>query len=336
MKMDDRDVLIYSEELVQRLNELYHDITADQYDQAHPEIIQQKERLQRVAECYLRFIRPIVLLEIGTGTGFVPSTIAHILKDSDVFVCSDISSGILRLAEEAIRRRRFKVAFKFVKIARQVPYRVPFASSSVDVVLMNSVLHHVKDTTTFLSEVERVIKPGGLLLICHEPNKYFYDNLFLWCNYRACSWLTSPIKNLLSCLDRIPRNTTIGRFVRTVYYRLWPRSTEASSQKINTMLLCEQMTRRPLAPAEIGRIVDIRSREGFRPDALFPDFQLLLVETYNHISWVTVRHHDNAIIRGYDRILSREFPKSGSDFLVVLKKRDDDRDVMRRRETRTP
>lgn len=44
-------------------------------------------------------------------------------------------------------------------------YHLPFASGSFDVVLCNHVIEHVPDLPTALSELRRVLRPRGLLII---------------------------------------------------------------------------------------------------------------------------------------------------------------------------
>jgi ubiquinone/menaquinone biosynthesis C-methylase UbiE len=47
--------------------------------------------------------------------------------------------------------------------------RLPFPDASFDVVAFSSVLHHVPDMHTVLSEARRVVKPGGLVF-AFDPN----------------------------------------------------------------------------------------------------------------------------------------------------------------------
>jgi hypothetical protein len=85
-------------------------------------------------------------------------------------------------------------------------------------------------------------------------------------------------------------------------------------------LLSEHITQRPLAFGEILDIVDIKVPIGFKPDALVSGFKLVHLETYNHISWVSMKRYNSAVIRRYDRMLSRRFPKAGATFLVLYEK----------------
>ena len=58
---------------------------------------------------------------------------------------------------------------------------MPFKAEFFDIVYSNGVLHHTGDTTKAISEVYRVLKPGGIAVIMlYAKHSYFYwVNLFL-------------------------------------------------------------------------------------------------------------------------------------------------------------
>jgi ubiquinone/menaquinone biosynthesis C-methylase UbiE len=43
--------------------------------------------------------------------------------------------------------------------------RLPFADGAFDLVISNSLLHHLADPTAVLDEVARVVRPGGRVLL---------------------------------------------------------------------------------------------------------------------------------------------------------------------------
>jgi len=72
----------YSERIVQRVNELYHDIASKEYQSHRPEIFEhERQRWDHVAKRFLLTGKSLVAVDIGTGTGFVPLTIGHFLKN---------------------------------------------------------------------------------------------------------------------------------------------------------------------------------------------------------------------------------------------------------------
>lgn len=323
----------YSEKLVQRVNELYSDFTSEEYHYSHPEIFEQtKERWKRIAKHFFNFDNPITIVDIGTGTGFIPLTIARFLKKEDIFICSDISGGMLDVTKRNINRENFHCQVKFVKIKNQVPLQLPFETRSINVIVMSAVLHHIKDTNTFLDEVDRILKTNGLLFVGHEPNRYFYEHKFLWYNYLIINHLINPQHTIYEIfkklhLDGIFEKTRLKKIIKKIYYFMYTKKKETVlkhkkiTNKINEVLLKERLIEEPLLPEEIcWEITDIKLREGFKPDLLLPHYKLLHLETYNHIFWVSVRRHGDFIIRKYDNLLKRKYPKDGAAFFVVLKK----------------
>jgi len=313
----------YSEKLVQKVNELYFDFTNEEYVCTHPEIIKQtKERWERIAKQFLHFNNPITVVDIGTGTGFVPLIAAKFLKKEDLFICSDISKGILDTANRNIDRNNFHCQFEFTKIKSQVPYKLPFETESMDIVTINSVLHHIKDTTTFLDEINRILKVNGLLFIAHEPNKYFFENKFLFYNYYIISHLFNPKDIIYQVFEKI----RLKKMLEQIYYFIHPKKKGSTTKhkkitdRINEKLLQEKIIEKALLPGEIGAITDIRAQEGFKPDSLLPHYKLLHLETYNHMYWVNIRHINNFLIKKYNSLLEKKYPEKGSSFFAVFRK----------------
>jgi ubiquinone/menaquinone biosynthesis C-methylase UbiE len=47
---------------------------------------------------------------------------------------------------------------------------IPLATGSVDMIIGNSFLHHLPDVGAALSEIRRVLRPGGRFVVLHEPS----------------------------------------------------------------------------------------------------------------------------------------------------------------------
>lgn len=308
----------YSGELVQRVNELYHDLVSERYHQEHPEIFDyERQRWERAGERFFRSAKPLKVLDLGSGTGFVPLATAVFLKAEDVFICSDISGRVLDQARKNIQACEFACQFKYVKLEPEIPFHLPFERGYVEIIALNSVLHHVKDTGAFLSEIDRILKPDGLLLIGHEPNSYFFSNLFL----RLVSRLTNPRMAIDELAIKYPALNSLKKFARSLFAR--KRKAAASHEKmtaqINEKLLEEKIIDRKLLPEEIKEITDIRAREGFKPDRLLAGFEILHLETYNYLGSQS-GGRGGMLARKYESLLGKAFPRSGATFFVVLKK----------------
>ncbi len=310
----------FSDTLVQRVNELYHDLIKEKYQYSHPEIfLHETARWRRIFSKFPRAINPITILDIGTGTGFVPLIIAKFFKKSDTFICCDISKGVLDVAKKNIEKNNFQCDFKFVKIEKSLPLKLPFESISIDLITINSVLHHIKDTNFFLNELHRILKKKGLIFLGHEPNKYFYKNTFLKINHFILENFYPPVR-ILYKISTILRKILYLNFSKKVIH---PSIYTSITNKINNTLIKEKLIPHCLSFDDIAKIVDIKSREGFKPDLLFSQYKLLHLETYNHLGKRSLGYYDKLIIRKYDNLLKRLFPQAGATFFLVVKKKID-------------
>lgn len=99
-------------------------------------------------------IRPgMRILELGCGTGSMWEKHLHLLSGAQL-ILTDFSAGMLEAAKGNIRSEN--VTFQQVDIQH-----IPFPDASFDIVIANMMLYHVPDLHKGLSEVRRVLTPGG-------------------------------------------------------------------------------------------------------------------------------------------------------------------------------
>lgn len=94
------------------------------------------------------------VLELGCGTGSMWVNNLHLLAGGAMLTLTDFSEGMLETAKRNISSE--KVTFQQVDIQN-----IPYPDASFDVVIANMMLYHVPDLHAGLSEVRRVLKPGG-------------------------------------------------------------------------------------------------------------------------------------------------------------------------------
>ena len=65
---------------------------------------------------------------------------------------------------------------------RAMPIRLPFRDASFDLVLCNSVLHHMREPSRLLAEIRRIAKPnaGILLRDLRRPSRITYSFHVRW------------------------------------------------------------------------------------------------------------------------------------------------------------
>lgn len=99
------------------------------------------------------------VLEIGCGDGTLWRDSLSLLPDNVHITISDISEGMLRDARRAIGAKDNRFSTRAFDC-----HRIPFDDCSMDLVIANHVLFYCSDIPLVLSEVKRVLKPGGRFL----------------------------------------------------------------------------------------------------------------------------------------------------------------------------
>ena len=99
-------------------------------------------------------IRGMEVLEIATGPGLLAR---HVAPAAKRMVATDYSDGMIAEAKkgECPANLTFEVADAM---------DLPYADNSFDAVLIANALHIVPDPVKALGEIERVLRPGGLLI----------------------------------------------------------------------------------------------------------------------------------------------------------------------------
>ena len=304
--------------LALRVNELFHDSEGKAYQQKHADIFTgETMRWKKAAEAVLKnYQSPFAIMDIGTGTGFVPLTIAGFLSAGETFICSDISQNMLDVAKQNIAAHELKCSFEYLKLnGRDLSH----PSEKIAVVTMNSVVHHIPDLTIFFKQVDQLLEPGGRIMIGHEPNKAFYRNPFLF-NLSRLLLALSSARQFMIAVARITR-------INKLFGRSKPIN-DASVNEINRVLKQEQLISDALSKDEINKLIDYHSpTAGAKPDLnkgidireltdrYLPGYQLEHLETYNFLGKMTER---NALTKRLNRFLSVRFKQKGAHFFAIL------------------
>lgn len=109
-------------------------------------------RLQQALEAVEKLPSGSKVLELGAGAGQFIRAVKKYRPDLDCYG-SDISSEAIRLATDA---------HDGVHYALSSENTVPFADNGFDTVLIFDVLEHVENPRAIVSEVRRVLRPGGI------------------------------------------------------------------------------------------------------------------------------------------------------------------------------
>ena len=110
------------------------------------------------------------ILDIGSGAGQIAQ---HLLRFSDpgtMVTCTDLSSDMLRRAR--LRLRRQYLPLEQVRFLSADLSNLPFEDGSFDCVTCGYVLEHLPDPRPGLTEMSRVLKPGGRMLLLATEDSF--------------------------------------------------------------------------------------------------------------------------------------------------------------------
>jgi O-acetyl-ADP-ribose deacetylase (regulator of RNase III)/SAM-dependent methyltransferase len=107
---------------------------------------------------HYRLPEPARLLELGCGQGILWLENQPRLPAAWELILTDYSAGMLGEA-----RRSLSAILSQVRFSQVDAQALPFASASFAAVIANHMLFHMQDLARALSEIRRVLKPGGTL-----------------------------------------------------------------------------------------------------------------------------------------------------------------------------
>src|ERR1041384_5288624 len=99
------------------------------------------------------------VLDLGTGTALIPIERCQRFADCRV-MAADAAVSMLELARYNIEVNNLTSR---IELAHVDAKKLPFRDAMFDVVMSNSIIHHIPEPIHVLRESVRVTKPGGLL-----------------------------------------------------------------------------------------------------------------------------------------------------------------------------
>jgi ubiquinone/menaquinone biosynthesis C-methylase UbiE len=306
------------EQLITEVNVIFHNLDGEDYDVEHPEI---KEQLPRTWKQMLDHVIATSnttewrILDFGCGTGFEAAQVLSNLPKGKIaaLTCYDPSSEMLNKC-----RAKLTPLFSDAQFFSSLE-EVARAGVTYNLLLTNSVLHHLPDVSKTLDALYPNLSPDCVWLSGHEPSSRFYKNpqvvQIFDTFYREYKWrrLLSPRKYL----EKL--STTIG-------VKKHPLQQTASEAFVKGLF-----AREPSAYV-IGRLVDFHvahSKEEVAAGRGF-DFELLqedLAKSWK-LDWVKTYSFMGYFYEGdlpakwqrASRELAQKFPNDGANFCAIWKR----------------
>ncbi|MEG3842947.1 methyltransferase domain-containing protein [Microcoleus sp. herbarium14] len=101
------------------------------------------------------------VLDAGTGTARIPIALCE-LRPEWKLTCIDLSANMLKVGALNVEKAgvRSQISLELID-AKAMPY----PDSYFDMVISNSIIHHLPAPLPFLQEVKRVLKPNGAIFL---------------------------------------------------------------------------------------------------------------------------------------------------------------------------
>ena len=127
------------------------------------------------------------VLDLAAGTGV---STAELQRSGAYAVACDFSLGMLRVG----KRHRGRQSVPFVA---GDALRLPFRDASFDAATISFGLRNVADVNQALTELARVVRPGGRLVVCEFSRPVFPPFRFVYLNYlmRALPWIARRVSS---------------------------------------------------------------------------------------------------------------------------------------------
>lgn len=102
------------------------------------------------------------LLDLGTGTALIPLELLRARPSPGSILACDLAGQMLKIAVQHISHASVSSTILPVLCDCKT---LPVADQSCDVVMSNSIVHHIPEPIDVFREMRRVIRPGGILFV---------------------------------------------------------------------------------------------------------------------------------------------------------------------------
>nr|WP_199331119.1 class I SAM-dependent methyltransferase [Calothrix sp. FACHB-1219] len=101
------------------------------------------------------------ILDVGTGPGQIPVLICQMQPQWQV-TAIDLAATMLEIAAQHVEKAGLQAQINLELVDAK---KLPYPEAQFDMVISNSLIHHLPDPLPFLLELKRVVKPHGGILI---------------------------------------------------------------------------------------------------------------------------------------------------------------------------
>ncbi|MFH0829341.1 MAG: class I SAM-dependent methyltransferase [Candidatus Kerfeldbacteria bacterium] len=139
-------------------------------------------------------------LDLGCDDGELTKKFAEVIHTDRMYGVEVVDEAIQKAEERGIAMKKFDLNARF-----------DFGDNFFDVIHANQVIEHLHKTDNFISEIHRILKPGGYAIISTE-------NASSWCNIFASimGWQIFSLTNISSKKGAIGNPFSLHRDDRSI------------------------------------------------------------------------------------------------------------------------
>ncbi len=132
------------------------------------------------------------VLDLAGGTGDLTAKFSHLVGDKGQVILADINDSMLKVGRSKLRDKGIVGNVSYVQANAEA---LPFPDNHFDIITIAFGLRNVTDKDAALRSMQRVLKPGGKLLVLefskpqHEIMRKAYDLYSFKILPRWVSWL---------------------------------------------------------------------------------------------------------------------------------------------------
>lgn len=182
------------EEKAQHVAEVFHSVAA-KYDVMNDLMSMGIHRLWKRYTMELTGVRAgNQVLDIAGGTGDLTMKFSDLVGPSGKVILADINDSMLKVGRDRLIDRGYSGNIEYVQANAEA---LPFEDNSFDVVTMAFGLRNVTDKDQALREFNRVLKPGGRLLVLEfsKPGNPLLSKIYDTYSFTALPFMGKLITN---------------------------------------------------------------------------------------------------------------------------------------------
>lgn len=307
-------VAMDASEFISVTSNIYHAHEAQNYDERHFSIAYSKKYWKKVTDYldhYFNQDQPFVL-DFGCGTGFATEQLLGSALNPRIanIACYDLSADMV-----AVCRQKFGSDKRLSFFADQVGYaQMRDQGKKFDIIVCNALMHHIPEPSAVFEMIGELLRPGGIFVMGHEPNRQFYNNKVL-----------HHLSNVFRLYKRSSR-------------KLFGRKTATGKDIAD--LTHKELVAKGIVPADfpvriIPKFVDIHvplSNYAVQPwgeigfDLAYINgyldnrFELVTQISYSHIK--DQEAYRSVVWKGIAGLFEKLYPQSGADAIFLFKKKN--------------